>query len=196
MGVSYAKANYNYYMDAYPCFESPYYDCTNFVSQCLLAGGQIHQYQYNNWFIERKNTVYSNVSNNSQLDYSWSLSDPSPWISAKQFKKTFYSDRKIASYTGANIINKISEVWGLNVFTGDVIQVADNIFGLIGDAEHTMYITGTSERYVGGQIWPCYTVTYHSSNRLDVNLIDFVSATTSEGAIYLEKMIIFYDFTM
>lgn len=193
MGVSYAKANYNSYVEAYPCFEEPYYDCTNFVSQCLLAGGQLHQ--DSDWYIERLNTEYPVVSNSTQLDYSWELADPSPWISAKEFKDKFFSDRKVATYTGANIINKISEVWDLNIFTGDVVQVASNIMGIIGDAEHTMYITGTSERYVNGELWPCYTVTYHSNNRLDVNLIDFVSTNTSAGTIYLDKIIIFYDFT-
>ena len=39
MGVMYAKANYNTVLDAYPDVEGLGGNCTNFVSQCLLASG-------------------------------------------------------------------------------------------------------------------------------------------------------------
>lgn len=192
MGISYARANYNTYIDAYPNVHNLGGDCTNFVSQCLLAGGQLHQ--DSTWYIKRLNTNYHTISTTSQLNNSWELSDPSPWISAKKFQ-SYFRNRQIASYTGSNIINNIDEVWGLNVFNGDVIQLADTIFGiLIGDAFHTTYITGSSERYVNGETWPCYTVTYHSSNKKDRNLIDLVSDPLNDGSNYLEKLVIFYNF--
>lgn len=193
MGVAYARANYNKYVDAYPNVHNIGGDCTNFVSQCLLAGGQLHQ--DSTWFVKRLNTNYHTISNVSQLNNSWKLSDPSPWISAKEFQ-SYFNNRRIAIYSGANIINKIDEVWGLNIFAGDIIQLADSFMGLLAtDAFHSTYVTGSSTRYVNGVAWPCYDVTYHSDNKIDRNLIDLVSDKLSDGSNYLEKMVLFYDFT-
>lgn len=188
MGVSYAEHNYNTYVDAYPEFQSPYYDCTNYLSQCLLAGGQLHQ--NSPWYIRRVNTTYHAVSNSTQLDTSWDLADPSPWISAKQFKNTFYNDRHVAHYKGQDIINNITTVWNLSIYNGDVIQIADNFLGLVLDAEHSMYITGYSMENVTGQNAYSYDLTYHSSNTLDKNL-----ATIANSSNYSNKWFIFYDFT-
>ena len=186
-GVEYAKANYKTRLDAYPDFQSPYYDCTNFVSQCLLAGGELHQ--NGNWYLRRKNTRYHTVTKNTELDYSWELSDPSPWISAKEFKNEF-SNRKIASYTGKNIISKATEVWKENVMTGDVVQVVNQVLGIPTNAEHTMYVTGYGECSVDGAVVPTYKVTYHSRDEIDVKLINFVNSDKD----YNSKLFFFYNF--
>lgn len=188
MGISYAEANYDSHLDAYPEFRSPYYDCTNFVSQCLLAGGQLHQ--SGDWYIKRKNTNYHEVSNNTQLDNSWSLADPSPWISADKFRKYFSSERRVAYYSGADIINKYDEVWKLDIMMGDVIQTADNIFGAPFTATHSAYITGYKNVNIGGVSKPIYSITYHSNNQLNKSLVEFIL-----DGDYLEKIIVFYNFT-
>lgn len=195
MGISYARANYNSNLDAFPDFQSPYYDCTNFVSQCLLAGGQLHQYNPSNWYLKRLNTTYHQVTNNTQLDYSWLVSAPkSPWISADEFKDTFYNNRKITTCTGAQTITQSENLWNQNIYTGDVVQVADNNLGFVGDATHTMYITGYDVKDVDGVSRNTYTLTYHSNSTKDKLLMDFV--TSGSGNPYLEKIIIFYDFTI
>ena len=86
LGIEYAKANYDKFVQAYPNCNIMNGDCANFVSQCLLAGGQ--QHYTGNWKVYRKNGTYSTPTNVSQLDETWELCAPntSPWISAKEFR--------------------------------------------------------------------------------------------------------------
>ncbi|MDR3312971.1 MAG: RICIN domain-containing protein [Oscillospiraceae bacterium] len=166
LGVKYAKENYNRRVSAYPDVSAIGGDCANFVSQCILAGGVHYQ---DVWWIYKKNNNYLAPSNTTQLDNSWSLSDPSPWISAKEFNK-FWSKRvTVETYKGSYILAHKSEIFGRPFYSGDVIQILNKIpiLGIVGDAWHTMYITGYGT--YGGVY--SFLLTYHSSNKLDKNLL-------------------------
>lgn len=140
--VNYAHTYYNTHnMPTYPGFEDA--DCANFVSQALKAGEMSTDGQ---WFIIRKNTTYTWFTyplNVTQLNYSWILADPSPWISAKEFNN-YCSNRRFGytyAATGAYVYSHQSEVFGLPYYTGDVVQILAKVSWWY-DAFHTMMITG------------------------------------------------------
>lgn len=82
----YATGTFNTdYPDLYTNFGNN--DCTNFVSQCLFEGGIPMN---GSWYCYKKNNTYPAPSSVSELNYSWDLADPSPWISAVEFELKFY----------------------------------------------------------------------------------------------------------
>ena len=170
LGAYYATANYNSYVEAYPNLTNIGGDCTNFVSQCMLASG-IHS--RDDWYIYRKNLNYTNISNTSQLNNSFELSDPSPWISAEEFKDFWVSRTTNGAYraTGQQILDNPDVVWSKPITQGCVIQKADNWFGNIGTVRHSMYITG----YLNDGVDNTFLLTYHSTNTLNKSLKDICS---------------------
>lgn len=165
MGVKYALDDYNLYVAAYPNLTSMGGDCANFVSQCMLASG-IHY--YGDWRVYRKNSTYSKPVNVDQLNSTWELSDPSPWISAKYFSKFWKQKTNYHVYKGSYITSHPNEILNLNVTKGDVIQYAGSVLGVEGSAEHTMYITDYGQ-YNGNT---SYVLTYHSSETKAKNLLE------------------------
>ena len=187
MGVNYASANYDYDLDAYPSLENFGGDCTNFVSQCLLAAGSLHQ--DNTWFIKRKNTNYHDIDSVEHLNNSWNLADPSPWISAKQFKNNFYnSDHNVCKYKGSYIMDHCGEISMLLYNQGDVIQIADSFLGLLGNSYHSMYVVGYSNVVENGITYPMYNLAYQSTDTYGASLYNI--ASNNSGDYFL-----FYDFT-
>lgn len=189
MGINYAKANYNTRLDAYPDLRS-YYDnsdrnSTNFVSQCLLAGGQLHQ--TNDWLMKRKNTTYHSISTTSQLSNSWNTSDE--WIDAQVFKNEFYNaDTEIYFLTGQQIIDNPGYIWNTDIIQGDVVQMAEyNTFGL-GPSIMSYYITGYTTKMINGTNYSTYSVSYQSPSKLNYNLLELAQE-------YPQQYFIFFDFT-
>lgn len=176
MGVYYARKNYNSYVSAFPNVTGLGGDCANFVSQCMLSSG-IH-YQ-NNWYMYRKNGTYSNISSVSQLNQSWELADPSPWISAKQFANYWTHNATYKAYKGSQITANKNLISSSNMSMGDVIQEADkNLFGNLGDATHTMYVTDVTNG-------DC-VLTYHTNNVKAGSLLSMCANNP-------DKYFIFYD---
>lgn len=166
LGVEYAYANVgnNRTVYAYPDFRGGDGNCANFVSQCMLASG-IH-YQ-NNWYIYRKGTSLSAIPSGdvASINNNWELADPSPWISAKNFSRYWKGKVEYNYYKGSEIISNPSLASNLNMVPGDVIQYAGSgLFGALGDAKHTMYITDVKNS--------TYYLTYHSGPATDEDLID------------------------
>lgn len=63
-------------------------DCTNFVSQALYHGNMS---MFDDWYCHKKNSTYLEPKSSTELDYSWTLADPSPWISVNEFD-SFWSN--------------------------------------------------------------------------------------------------------
>ena len=183
LGVDYALANWNNYMYTYPnvtnlgSSSGSGGDCADFVSQCMLASG-IH-YQ-NNWYVYRKNENYSAPTTISQLNNTWELADPSSWISAKQFRNYWKDQVNTKAFKGSEIVANPSIAWNLNIKKGDVIQIAGNVLDIVWDAEHTMYITGYENS--------SYLLTYHTSNRKNVNLLDICAQNPDKFFVFYEIM--------
>lgn len=110
-------------------------DCANFVSQCMLAGGMHYR---NEWYVNKNNNKNQSPKNVSQLDVSWSLADPSPWISAKQFN-WFWTERlQTTVYKGSSIVQDPTKIYNQKIFRGDVVQIlGKSWWGTPGDAKHT-----------------------------------------------------------
>lgn len=179
-GVEYAYSNYDAgntnHISTYPFLEGA--DCANFVSQCLCAAGKHYD---GNWRINKKNNTYLspfyNVSQTegiSRLNYTWELSDPSPWISAIQFENYWTGKVTSAQYSLSNIINNNISSSASKV--GDVMQILEktnyifpeSLFHNDYEACHTMYVTQNSNNNkLGG-----YKLTYHSSNAKDKSLTE------------------------
>lgn len=177
LSIEYAKANYNSYVSAYPNNDAIGGDCANFTSQCMLAAG-IH-YQ-NDWSVYRKNDNYSRPTSVSELNNTWELSDPSPWISAKYFSRYWKKNSSYHYYKGKDITANPSLAWNLSIVKGDVIQIAGSIMGILGDAEHTMYITGYENS--------TYLLTYHSTNTQSKSLLDLCATYPNSYFVFYEIM--------
>lgn len=181
MSVNYAKKNCDKRPKTYPDMELLGGDCANFVSQCLSAGG-IH-YQ-NDWYVYRKNKNNSKPKNTTQLDNSWSLADPSPWISAVEFNKYWYNEIETKTYKGTDILKDPNKVYK-DFNKGDVVQeLKKNIWGNAGKAEHTMIITGYGQYNRKNSL----KVSYHSRNTKDKDLLEFIEDNPN-------KYYRFFDFT-
>lgn len=169
-GIKYARKNATIspFTSAYPDLSSMGGDCTNFVSQCMVASG-IH-YQ-NSWYVYKKNNKYlhpdypsqnSGLSDYYQLNYSWNLDDPSPWISAKYFNSYWSKKVNCYTYSGSDLA-KNKYVNG-SIGAGDVVQYGTSFLGTF-QAKHIMYITGRDNSVNE------YTVCAHTNNRNDMELI-------------------------
>lgn len=179
LAVNYANKNVYNSVPAYPNLRKMGGDCANFVSQCMLAGG-IH-YQ-NEWYVNKDNNKNPTPLNVSQLDSSWRLADPSPWISAKQFN-SFWSKRyKNAAVTGKFITENTGLIFNkLNIFKGDVIQIASmNFWGGVGNIKHTMIITDYGV-YKGSLD---YQVSYHSADTSKKDLLELAENNPNDYFIF------------
>jgi len=181
LGAEYAKANWNLRVYAYPDFG--YYsggnDCTNFVSQCMLAAGKHFN---NDWGIYKKNNTYRQPINNNQLNTSWDLSDPSPWISAKYFNTHWSNNAYTVTLSTSSIQNNPSSVYSLPFGSGDVIVVLNNPIepfnGGPNAAVHTYYIVGV----IYDWDYSCWTyeVVAHDNDR-KISFLEAVGLWYSPG---------------
>lgn len=171
------EENYDYskYVNAYPKFDK---DCTNFISQCLLASG-IH-YE-GDWLMYRKNNTYNTPTSNWQTNWSWDTTIPGPWMSVPDFKE-FLKTKVSKGYRakGSLILENPSIVWNLGLDKGTVVQIAYNEEGSIGKPFHSMII---SDYYNNGSD-STYLLTYHSKNSKNVNLIDICAQYPDEYFLF------------
>lgn len=188
LGIDYAKANYDSYLYTYPNVSKMTSkilglitiqnggDCANFVSQCLLASG-IH-YQ-NDWYVYRKNTNYSTPTTAEQLNNTWELSDPSPWISAKEFKK--YWEQHVTTYTykASELLANPDLAINLGLHKGDVIQLASKKGNSV-NGWHTMYIRDYTT-YSGHST---YELTYHSTNTEAKSLLEICEGNSDSYIVF------------
>ncbi len=178
LGAKYAMDNYNSYVPAYPNLTNMGGDCTNFVSQAMLASG-IHM--RDNWNIHRKNTKYSTPSR-YQFNESWEATDPSPWISAQEFRE-YWKNNISAGYkaTGSQILENPALAWNIPFSEGDVIQMANRKSdGSLGESHHSMYVSG----YVNDGTNNTYLLTYHSNNVLNKSLLDICRSYPDEYFLF------------
>ena len=116
--ATWARNNYNVYSPMFPNMNDMGGDCANFVSQALNQGGIS---MFNTWYCYRNNTTYPKPANTTQLDYSWNLADPSPWISAVQFQYFWASRCTYYEYTSTDYISNHATIYTQPIVFGDVI---------------------------------------------------------------------------
>lgn len=111
----------------------------------------------------------SSPLNVNQLDASWRLADPSPWISAKQFNLFWSKKYQTETVTGKFITEHPDIIFNAPAYKGDIIQIAGkNFWGGVGAAKHTMIITN-----YGFDNGPnTFELSYHSSNKKNKSLLE------------------------
>lgn len=136
--TNYALDYYNSINPDYPDLHSLGGDCANFVSQCLFAGGKS---MTGDWYIEKLNSNYPAPENVTQLDNSWKLADPSPWISAKEFNN-FWSDYATTfEYKVTEYETDHRTIYSNSILGGDVVQLLKPVLWWY-EGMHTMIIVG------------------------------------------------------
>lgn len=138
--ATWAYNNYNKYSTNFPRFTGSFgTDCTNFVSQALLAGGMTKS---GSWTISKKNSTYWIINSASELNYSWSLTDPSPWISVKEFRSYWYpkATGKMGWSTDYYRSNH-KAIYNGNTTKGDVIIFHKGVAGVATIPTHAMIIS-------------------------------------------------------
>lgn len=160
--VEYANQYWQDYNPAYPDLNTLGGDCANFVSQCLYAGGK----QMNgDWYIYQKNNTYMSPTNTTQLNYSWDLADPSPWISAEEFNNYWSDLCTTYEYTLSNYESNHTSVYNSgNVKSGDALLLLERVLWWY-EGNHVMIIVGLDSAnndfiYAG-----------HSNNRIDGTIL-------------------------
>ncbi|GHV08285.1 hypothetical protein FACS1894217_10480 [Clostridia bacterium] len=173
LGQTYATNNWDRRVPAYPDTSDMGGDCTDFASQCLLASG-IHF--FDDWKVDRKNNTYPKPTNTTQLNNSWTLTSPSPWISANTFRHFWINRTTFETYTGSYILAHKSEIYNRPFYVGDIIQIMYDSNGVPGNAWHTMYITSYGT-YNGNM---SFQLTYHTVDTLNKNLLQICAAYPSD----------------
>ncbi len=162
-----AYDNYNLYNADFPAFNNGFgSDCTNFVSQALYFGGME---MHDTWYCHKKNDDYPRPASAAQLDYSWTLEDPSPWISVEQFV-SFWSSKTddYYEYTKSEYTENHSDILSEPITKGDVIILCNSTLWWTTPA-HAMIVSAydfTDRDYLCAG---------HSNVRRDLPLVTAVS---------------------
>lgn len=174
--VEYANQYWQNYNPAYPDLNTLGGDCANFVSQCLYAGGK----QMNgDWYIYQKNDTYMSPANTTQLNASWDLADPSPWISAEEFNNYWSDYCSTYEYTLSNYQSNHTSVYNSgNVKAGDVLLLLERVLWWY-EGNHVMIIVGLDSTNTD------FIYAGHSNNRIDGTILGNICA--SYGSSYKIK---------
>lgn len=136
--ATWAYNNYNKYSKSYPKFTGKYgTNCTNFVSQAMHIGGGLPK--QGKWTISRKNKKYHVINSAKQLNYSWKLSDPSPWISVKEFSKFWRKKSTVRGASKAQYVNNTKSYRKQQ--RGDIVIFHKGAAGVVTVPTHAMIIT-------------------------------------------------------
>jgi hypothetical protein len=153
--VRYAYKHVDNYNTMYPDLNLLGGDCTNFVSQVMKAGGKSLRLS---WYSFRKNMRYLKPASIWQLNYSWALADPSPWISAKEFEIFWGRRLDNETFSASYVANNQSIIFWKPYYRGDVIQILKKRYWWY-EAYHTMVITSYINQDFG--------MTYHTIDDKD-----------------------------
>ena len=155
--IRYALANYDTYLNTYPNLSYTVDESANFVSQCFSSGGK----KYNDvWYVYKLNNTYLTPQNDTQLNYSWDIYNPSPWTSEVYFYIYWSIYAAHDTFTPADIINNnsaTSTVYG----KGDVVQILKWDSTWLDYVGHkTMLVTNVDD----SDNKNTFKMTYHSQN--------------------------------
>ncbi|WP_078379144.1 amidase domain-containing protein [Sutcliffiella halmapala] len=137
---NWAYNNYNKYSTNYPKFTGKFgTDCTNFVSQAMHVGGG--KAKAGNWTISKKNSTYWVIDSAAQLNHSWSLTDPSPWISVQQFSNYWRPKSNVHRFSSEYYRANHKTIYNKNIYKGDVVVLYKGVAGLAVVPTHLMIVS-------------------------------------------------------
>lgn len=160
--ATYAKQYANDYNDAYPSYSA---DCTNYVSQCLYAGGITMDGSSTSVGTYESTTDWYCIYIKSVL-WIRKYAVTTSWIRVSDFSSFMSS---IATKTTHTTINSLYEACEI----GDIVQLVDKN---TGSAYHSIIITGrdsTSAYYSG-----------HSNDRKDVDIEDTLDENSDNFILF------------
>ncbi|MGY0372743.1 amidase domain-containing protein [Clostridium sp. JNZ J1-5] len=138
--ADWAYNNYNSYNSGFPAFDLWQSDCANFVSQAMYLGGGMPMQE--NWYCYKKNSTYLHPLSSDQLNYSWTLTDPSPWISAVQFTSFWDTRGSVLQYTTSDYAANHSTIYNKTIYRGDAVVFRKAVVGsIITMPTHIMIIS-------------------------------------------------------
>lgn len=170
--LNYAYQYWQNYNPIYPDLNDIGGDCANFVSQCLFAGGKQMD---SDWYIYQKNNTYMRPANTTQLNESWDLANPSPWISAEEFGNYWSSQCTTYEYTLSNYESNHTTIYNSgNIKAGDALLLLEKVLWWY-EGNHVMIIVGTDTQnndfvYAG-----------HSNNRIDGTILGNICESYSSN---------------
>lgn len=136
---TWAYNNYNKYDTAFPAFNAGWgSDCTNFVSQALYHGGKVMS---GDWYVTKKNSTYLSPASATQLNYSWTLSDPSPWISVSEFYDYWWDKSTVLTYSHDNYVANHTTIYNQSIYKGDVVVFSKGFAGIATMPTHLMIVS-------------------------------------------------------
>lgn len=172
---TWAYNNYSQYNRNYPEFTGSFgSDCTNFVSQAMHMGGGLPQ--FNNWYCTKKNNTYWVINSANQLNTSFSLSDPSPWISVKQFHDFWRKRATYYTFGKEYYKNNHQDVFNKNIYKGDIVLLRKFV-GFVSIPTHAMIISSYDHNTKD------FKLAGHSNNRQAHPLLTAISDYSSINII-------------
>lgn len=161
-----AYSNYNKYSTNFPAFTAWGSDCTNFVSQAMYAGGKS---MAGTWYCYKKNSTYLVPKSATELNYSWTLSDPSPWISVSTFND-YWRDKSVDhSYDHDYYVANHNTIYDYSIYKGDVVVFSKGVAGFITVPTHAMIISAYDNTNKD------FKLAGHSTERQAYALLDAIS---------------------
>ncbi|MDT3427293.1 hypothetical protein J2Z22_002844 [Paenibacillus forsythiae] len=165
--ADWAYNHYNTYDSAFPAFNAGYgSDCTNFVSQALWHGGKT---MADNWYSYKKNSTYLSPASAAELDYSWTLADPSPWISKDEFNDYWRPKSTVHGYSKDYYVSNHTSIYNLSIYKGDVLVFHNGTAGFVTWPTHVMIISGYDSTNKD------FLLAGHSNNRQAYPLLTAIS---------------------
>lgn len=159
--VEYANTYYVNYNPNYPNLHYLGGDCTNFASQCLVAGGKVMD---DAWRCVRRNNIYNTPASVAQLEESWSITNS--WMNSSSFDSYWaVNGREVYQCLVAEYASDPFEYFLLPIYEGDIIQLQKPFLWWY-EAEHTMVIVGYNEDR-GDFIYAAHTNSTNSSTILN-----------------------------
>lgn len=177
--ATWAYNNYNKYSSNYPAFTGSFgSDCTNFVSQAMKEGGGLAM--TGNWYCYKKNSTYLVPNSASELNYSWTLSDPSPWISVSEFKSFWSPKSDYFDYSHDRYLKEHETIYFYNIVKGDVVLFSKGIADWITVPTHAMIISGYDT------VNKDFLLAGHSNPRQAYPLLSAISAYQSIRILHIK----------
>ncbi|MEC0137611.1 amidase domain-containing protein [Paenibacillus macerans] len=164
-----AYKNYNKYSTDYPAFTGGWgSDCTNFVSQAMHVGGGLPF--KGDWYVYKKNSKYLVPTSAEELDYSWDLADPSPFISVQAFYDYWRSRSTVYAFSHDYYVSNHETIYYKHIYKGDVVVFSKGVSGVLTMPTHIMivsaYDTNNEDFKLAG----------HSNERQAYPLLDAIEA--------------------
>lgn len=140
-----AYSHYDKFSKSYPKFTGDYSDCTNFVSQALHTGGKMPF--TGKWKIHRKNKKYWNINSAKKLDASWSVTDPSPWMSVRTFNSYMRGKAKyVYNYSNNYYGIHYKSIYNKKIYRGSVVIFMKGMAGITVQPTHAMIMSSYNSK--------------------------------------------------